>query len=324
MGSKNTNKKLLFAGFGIVTSMALVMLAALAVASKDTTARPTKLGDVPGFRVDAQGIVDDDTILLWEAFQREKHVQQCMVEDGYDYTLDAAFPAGSLRAVADAIGAVGNTSDHSGDDNAVASGSMRTNSDIDSLSPQQLNGYYLTLYGETADDVAYVDSTGFLPTGRNDFAQGGCFGAAAALPHLGTTMSIISNDVQSEKAIEMASAAPCVTPNGVKLAGLAELELAFIDVYDDPSISDQFKKAFESDVFACWDDLERENAAASARAKVTVFNRHKKLLENHAERYGLIESKISEDDEFKEYLRNTVTELDQSWNDIDTNPANSG
>lgn len=300
------------------------MLAALAVASRDSTAKPSKLEDVPGFRIDANGTIADDTILLWEAFQREKHIQRCMIEDGFSYTLDAAFPAGSLRAVADAIGAVGQTDDLSSDDATGGAASKRTNPDIDSLSPQQLNAYYLALYGESAVDLAYVDSTGFLPPGRNEFAQGGCFGTAAALPRLRTTTRKVDDDLQTEKAIEMAKAAPCITTGGVKLADLAALDFAYVAIYDNFATSDDEKRELESDLDSCIDALERENAAAKARAKVTVFNRHKKLLLDHAERYKILENEIAQDDEFKQYLRETVADLENSWDDIDTNPANSG
>ena len=315
-------RKSLFAVFGIVGLLSVILLSALAIASSDSTAKPTKLGDVPGFRGGVQGYIDDDTILLWEAFQRETYIKQCMIEDGYNYTLDAAFPAGSLRAVADSIGALGNTDELSAVNSAADSESKQTNPDIDSLSPNRLDGYYLALYGETAADVAYVDSTGYFPAGRNDFAQGGCFGAAAALPRL--TTRFIDDDVRAEKTIEMAKAAPCVTPTGVKLMDLEALDFAYARVYENASASNQMKRELESDLFACEDKLARENSAAGERAEVTVFNRHKKRLLEHAERYRVIEKRITNDDEFKQYLRTVVVELEDSWKDIDTPPANSG
>ena len=310
----NTKKLLPLSGFVVV--MLAVLVSALAIASDDPTG-PTKLSEVPGFG----GSEETDTILLWEAFQREKYVKQCMVEEGYSYTLDAAFPAGALRDVADSIGAVGTTGSPSS--NGVDSVSMPSNPDLKSLTPQQLDGYYLTLYGETAADVAYVDSTGFLPTGRKDFAQGGCFGAAQALPRLTTTRFFINDDVQREKAIEMAKAAPCTTPNGIKLKDLEAQQVAKWGVlYDNPSTSDETKEALLADLDACYEKLDRENQAAVARAKTTVFNRHKKRLLDHTEHYRVVTNTIAEDNEFKQYVQTEVAELEDSWDHIDETPPN--
>ena len=310
------NTKRLLAVLGFVVVLLAVLVSALAIASDDTTTRPTKLSEVPGFG----GSVETDTILLWEAFQREKYVKQCMAEEGYSYTLDAAFPAGALRDVADSIGAVGSTGSPSS--NGVDSVSIPSNPDLKSLTPQQLDGYYLTLYGETAADVAYVDSTGFLPTGRKDFAQGGCFGAAQALPRLRTTSFFIFDAVRREKAIEMAKAAPCVTPNGIKLKDLVEWEVTFVGVIDNPSISDETKEALYADLDTCFEKLERENQAAVARARTTVFNRHKKRLLGHTEHYRVVTNTIAEDNEFKQYVQTAIAELEDSWDHIDETPPN--
>ena len=313
----NINTKTLLPLSGLVVVLLAVLVSALAIASDDTTTRPTKLSEVPGFG----GSVETDTILLWEAFQREKYVKQCMAEEGYSYTLDAAFPAGSLRDIADSIGAVGTTGSPSS--NGVDSVSMPSNPDLKSLTPQQLDGYYLTLYGETAADVAYVDSTGFFPAGRKDFAQGGCFGAAQTLPRLVTTRFFIGDDVQREKAIEMAKAVPCVTPNGIKLKDLEAQQVAKWEVlYENPSISDETKEALYADLDACYEKLNRENQAAVARARTTVFNRHKKRLLDHTEYYRAVTNTIAEDNEFKQYVQAAVAELEDSWDHIDETPPN--
>ena len=335
------NKKRLLALSGFVVVMLAVLVSALAIASDDTTTRPTKLSEVPGFRWS----VEDDTIFLWEAFQRAKYVKQCMAEEGYRYSLYTAFLGGNLRAVADFIGAVGTTGSPSS--NGIDLVLMPSSPYLKSLTPQQLDGYYLTLFGEenvgemsyadairaakyhnslrrktTVGDVAYVDSTGVLPTGRNDLAQGGCYGAAEALPQIGSTRSFINEDVRREKAIEVAKSAPCITPNGIKLKDLEEREVTFVGVIDNPSISDETKEALYADLDACYEELDRENQAAAARAKTTVFNRHKKRLLDHAEHYRVVTNTIIKDNEFKQHLQTAVAELEDSWDHIDETPPN--
>ena len=162
----------------------------------------------------------------------------------------------------------------------------------------------MTLFGESAADVALVNSTGFLPEGRNDFAQGGCVGASwDAIPILYVLRDELLPEVREEKATEMADAIPCVTPNGVRLANLADFEAA---AFDSGEITQNVLKDLDS----CEAALYKENAAASARARATVFARHKQRLLQQEERYGsIVDDLIKPDEQFLQYLQGAVDGL---------------
>ena len=94
----------------------------------------------------------------------------------------------------------------------------------ETLTGPERNRYALTFLGETDTDVAGVDATGALPEGRKDFATGGCLGAAwDAIPGLYELL----REVREAKAAELATAAPCVTAEGVRIASLQALEAAY-------------------------------------------------------------------------------------------------
>lgn len=269
-------------------------------ASSDDPVQPQSLSEIPGFRTSEGGLADD-TILLWEVFSREKYVQNCMSQAGFDYNL--AFPL-DLPAVADWLGIVADDDSVSGE---VGQGGSQQGllddlmtTDSSPVPVAEGDQYFMALYGETAADVAYVESTGFLPEGRNDFARGGCVGAAwDAIPRLSELPRELSDEVREERAIEMADAAPCVTPNGVTLENLGDMEWAYVAALESGEST--------QDVESCAPALERENEAASERARATVFARHKQRLLRQYERYGsIVEDVIKPDEQFSQYLRDAL------------------
>ena len=302
---------------GVSGVLVVASVVTLAVTSSSNPARPQSLSEIPGFRTSTEGRVADDTIALWQAFSREEHVQDCMSQAGLDYSIDVAFPAGAMLAVTDLLGIddnVGSVSEGVGQGGAqqglledlAQQGLLEdlTTPDISPVPVAEDDQYFMTLFGESAADVALVNSTGFLPEGRNDFAQGGCVGASwDAIPILYVLRDELLPEVREEKATEMADAIPCVTPNGVRLANLADFEAA---AFDSGEITQDVLK----DVSSCEAALYKENAAASARARATVFARHKQRLLQQEERYGsIVDDLIEPDEQFSQYLQGTVNGL---------------
>lgn len=307
-------------GAGVVVVASVVIFA---VASSGDPAPPQSLGEIRGFGGGAEGRLADDTIALWEAFSREEHVQDCMSRAGLDYTIDVVFPKAEVVAVADSLGIVaaddsrGNGAQGLASETSGSGGAQQgllddlMTSDVSPVPAVESDQYFMALYGETAADVAYVESTGFLPEGRNDFARGGCYGASwDAIPGLYELRREISGEVREAKATEMAAALPCVTPNGVRLAGLREMEEAMITAFDSgesPADIDEIAVDLES----CGPALERENAAASERARATVFARHRQRLLRQDERYGsIIDDHIESDRPFEEYLQGALAQIE--------------
>ena len=293
---------------GVSGVLVVASVVTLAVTSSSNPAQPQSLNEIPGFRTSTEGRVADDTIALWQAFSREEHVQDCMSQEGLDYSIDLPFPGGATLAVTDSLGIddnVGSVSEGVGQGGAQQ-GLLEdlTTPDISPVPVAEDDQYFMTLFGESAADVAMVNSTGFLPEGRNDFAQGGCVGASwDAIPILYVLRDELLPEVREEKATEMADAIPCVTPNGVRLANLADFEAA---AFDSGEITQDVLK----DVGSCEAALLKENAAASARARATVFARHKQRLLQQEERYGsIVDDLIKPDEQFLQYLQGAVNGL---------------
>nr|MBX2880165.1 hypothetical protein [Granulosicoccus sp.] len=130
--------------------------------------------DVPGFGISAENAMRDDTIALFEAYQREAIVNACMKEAGLDYEIEVAFPIGVAIKIASTM-ELPDPHGLSQLGTLVGAGD-RNRQRASVLSVTEQERYFQNLYGESAADMALVESTGELPEGRADFARGGCYG----------------------------------------------------------------------------------------------------------------------------------------------------
>ena len=164
--------------------------------------------------------------------------------------------------------------------------------------------------GETAADVAYVDSTGFLPDGRNDFAKGGCRGASwDQIPGHYVIRDEILAEVREAKTLESDDITVCVTESGLVLDGLG----ALAEAYDDLMASGMNPSDVEASLRACEEHLEAENHAANERARATVFERHETRLKEHHREFEDVLEKIESDREFLVYLDSLVVDLEREF-----------
>jgi hypothetical protein len=131
------------------------------------------LDDVAGFGRSPEATERDQTIALWEAFEREQSVAACMAHAGFTYQPAVAFPTEDVREIADRLGidATRHRTAPAADNQAYEAG----------LSPAERERYNQTLLGESAADVDEANRTDQVP--HVNFATGGCFGGArAAVP----------------------------------------------------------------------------------------------------------------------------------------------
>ena len=164
--------------------------------------------------------------------------------------------------------------------------------------------------GETAEDVAYVDATGFLPEGRNDFAKGGCRGASwDQIPGHYVIRDEILAEFREAKALESDDIAECVTESGLVLDGLE----ALVEAYDDLVASGISPSNVESSLRACEEHLEAENDAAGERARATIFERHEIRLKEHHREFEDVFEKIESDRDFLVYLDSLVVDLEREF-----------
>lgn len=207
------------------------------------------------------------------------------------------FPGSDRLEIADSLdisGSLGSSSQLAGRSDSELAAHAET------LTGPERNRYVLTFLGETDTDVAGVDATGALPEGRNDFATGGCLGAAwDAIPGLYELRSELLREVREAKAAELATAAPCVTAEGVRIASLQALEAA----YERDSSSRELK--------ACEGPLVKTNEMARERANATVLARHEARLLEQERRYQSALVELKSDRAFLEYLDGVVTGLER-------------
>ena len=248
-------------------------------ANSDANDVPQTLWEVPGFRPRYQGPVSDDAFYLREAFKRQRYIQDCMAEKGFDYVFDVDWPDSWFAEIADSLGMVGNTGADSGSGGPQQEPKAATRSpDIDSLSVEELERYYRALYDETTADVE-VWITGYLPLGRDTFATGGCFGSAqTAIDSVDSLSDELDEELVDEKKKEMLKAPSCTTPKGVELKDLIALSDVYLEVYHayyNGKTTQDHLNDVEEDVESCREVLENANKAAWDRAAVTIFERHK-------------------------------------------------
>ena len=297
-------------------------------ANSDANDVPQALREVPGFRPRSQGAVSDDTLRLWVVFQQERHIQQCMAEKGIDYALDTNLSESWLLDIADSLGVVGNTGADSGSGEPQQEPEAETRSpDIDSLSAEELERYYRALYDETTADVE-VWITGYLPLGRDTFATGGCFGSATInVPRLGALRSEINDQLLVERNKEILKAPSCTTPEGLVLKDLTGLSDAYLEAfhaYHNGEKTQEYLNDVEADVESCREVLENANKAAWRSAGVTVFERHKKRLLEHAKHWFAVADELPNDIEFTRYLQDAINDLEGSWTETNTDPHSTG
>ena len=268
--------------------IAIIATIGLASDSEADHSSPQRLNDVIGFGSSGHETVRDDKIALWEAFQRARYTEQCMADAGFDYIVEVLFPAGSIPGIASSL----NLEERHG---TVRPADQTQDSYEDTLSETERDRYYRTLWGESAEDIDFAASTGYLPEGRNDFATGGCAGAAwDVLPSMHSLRRAIVGEMIEAKQVEDAKSEPCFLSDGTRLDGLGDLEEVLADA---PSWDEAEKQHAE-----CREHLEAENQAARERANKTVFDRYRQRLHEHHDYYRTVLEEIASDEEFKRYV----------------------
>ena len=272
-----------------------------AVALRGASEGSEELRDVYGFRSGDE----DDLIALWHTFDRERYIRECMGEAGFSYSIAVAFPHESMLTAARALGLRGDISPYP---RQVSEIDILQTDEVSALAASDRDSYYLALMGETADDIAYVDATGFLPEGRNDFARGGCRGASwDQIPGPYVLRDEILAEVREAKMLESEEIEPCITESGLVLDGPEALD----EEYDDLVATGMNPSDVEASLRDCEEHLEAENSAASERARATIFERHEIRLKEHHQRFEDVFEQIESDREFLVYLDSLVVDLER-------------
>lgn len=114
------------------------------------SASPTpSLGSVPGFGISDEEVVRDDTLAYWEAYSRDRVVQDCMAGAGFEWQIEAPYPEAVTRDIADSLGVTPVAE--------AAPNPQETNRRyVDALRHEDADNYYRALYG--VDAQRYADA----------------------------------------------------------------------------------------------------------------------------------------------------------------------
>jgi hypothetical protein len=270
----------------------------------------SSLDQFAGFGQSPGAMLRDETIAYWEAFRREQFIQACMSEAGFEYAPAVAFPTADMLEIAESLGVHADGASPASSEPSPVS-SNRTYEQ--GLSSPERERYNQTLIGESAADVAEADRTGVVPDGRaEDFATGGCFGAAeAAIPTVWDGQRGLSNELDAMRreiagSAEMQETAgaygDCVQAAvGVTASGPGDVEEM---IADGGAGADAAAGAYDECAPIWAAGYEQAAAAAGHR----FVERHAERLDAVARRYAGTMDEIVQDQDLVTYLAARVAQ----------------
>lgn len=274
----------------------------LAVAqSEQVTEFP--LDSYPGFGRSSSSALRDETIALWEAYQRDVLMKSCMQTAGLQYWPDPAFPTEAAQEIARGL----NVQDIVGSPDPEQ---LNTNY-LNSLPTADQDKYYLTLVGESL--ASMQAATELVPPGADPdtFATGGCFGqASAAIPGVWT----LKRSLESELADIRANSASVASGPYRAYAASADVDASTPDDLESdlatgnsgngevaPGVTD-WRQAIRDRLLACspvWAEAYRTAEWSQLR---TLTLNHSNSLESSKAQYASALDLIRVDQDFLQYL----------------------
>ena len=276
----------------LLVGMSLLFIGGIGLGA--TQADERSLDSYPGFATSPDGAVRDDLIAYWEAYQRELIKQTCMQAAGFQYFLAVAFPEHATLALAEALDVDAAKS--------VADPVAENASYMESLGTGELNRYSEALYGETAEDIAFLNRTEEVPAGRGaDFAMGGCTGEAhTAVPSIWTLRHELAPQIQAVRTAAHAEGAPaeyaaCAAEAGAKVDSPMDLDTAIAAGTVSADQAEIVRKDCDHWWVDAMHDLERPGLAE-------VVERNRDALDAQAARYDGVPAAIGADLVFRDFL----------------------
>lgn len=288
-----------------ILGVGLVLAGATSIAAAATQRTIHPLDAYPGFGRSSDAVLRDNAIAYWEALRREQLVESCMVESGFSYVADVAFPSEAMLAVAAGLD-IGPSPAF-----GLVPPSETNRAHESGLSPSERDRYFMALFGESAADIAKANRTGQVPSGRADgFADGGCTGKAAVMVgsiwDLRRSLATEYADLHratfnSPELVKARDAFRLCTEDvgAVALDDPAALDQLAVDGQIDPSSASAIRVGCE----ATWDTAYRLVSADAARKFV---QEHQVALRSAEERYRHAMESIRADKDFHAYLSEQV------------------
>lgn len=262
----------------------------VSILSDDT---PAKLGAVPGFGVDDQEALRDDTIALWEAYQRDRVVASCMEDAGFTWHVQALYPESAVSQVADGVDAPRREVVEPWD---PVSANVEV---VGELDDDDLEAYYQALYGldtPTAED---------LLRGISEVEPGGCYEAGDGHGQRVWDLrdTIEPAVVEGRLAFRDTDAYAELTSQ----AGLCAAEFGIPEVTDQREADDAIDAGLDPDVVTqmmqgCGDIWNDRDGAERAHAAQWVWQQHSAELSGQLEHYATVWETLQADEDFLAHL----------------------
>lgn len=250
-----------------------------------------------GFGRSPSAATRDDTVALWETYQRERLVSDCMDTAGFRYAPSPAFPDAAVRKVAVALRVQPIVE-------APVEAAVVNERSSAALARTDRDRYYRTLMGET---LATVEAVGAAPeevVPNDSYATGGCVGKVKeAVPGVWDARRSVQGDLLAlNRRIGADLAGPyaaCVQrTSGLDAANPGVLEDLAVGVDPAAALRTKAKTALG----ACqpvWDEgfRTRQN-----RAMPAFIADHQAVFDSVQRRYADVTTRIDTDRGFRTYL----------------------
>jgi len=268
--------------------------------AESSTAATPESDAIPGFGVTPKSALRDDTIALWEAYQREVIVQKCMQTAKISYNIEVAFPVGVAVSVADNLVLPdAHDLERSGVElGTLASISAENFEQAMNLPSAEKENYFQHLYGESAADVELVQSTGELPHGRDDFARGGCVGESwNEIPGVYVLKRSLAPAIDSARRLEISRASAPEDISG-PCAGAFDSSANLLAAKE----GDLSRQSVAPISAECENFLTQRSVVANNTAIQRVLSNRTARTRSHVGKYSDAMKTLNKDSQFLEFL----------------------
>ncbi|MFD9944871.1 hypothetical protein ACFWYW_39455 [Nonomuraea sp. NPDC059023] len=243
------------------------------------------LDDIPGLGVSDAAAQRDEIISFWEAWKRDTSTQRCMAAAGLEWRPETLYIEKSVLGVANALGVQPTPGSLLGQDPEQYNEALATG-----LKAEKKDTYYQTLFGESAEAIAYFEANdGAIPLGSDPeaFAQHGCKGDAdRSVGSIWSLKAALADPIDRLRASARETDAfkqgvsvyqQCLASKGINATGPADLDIQAENATTDTDVLHQaattcdplWQQANDAGVATLTDQFRKEHATpiASQQAK---------------------------------------------------------
>lgn len=313
--SKNRTSAATASLLGATALVAVVVLStpgSAADSAPSGTAPPQRaLDEIPGFGQRAESVQRDDTIALWEAYQRDQLTAACMASAGFTWEPEVLYPEGAVLAVAHDLGVSPAEEDLATADLVTAEAFNQET--LENLTRAEQDNYWAVLTGEPSGSYE-LSRQGLSPQtvpGRESAESRGCLGQSESqvgrlwdlTDQLAPTRLDLRADFSrtSEQVVALeAEFGECLGSFGIPAASGID---GVSDLYQsDPELAPRAEET-------CLPLFDEAARTASAKADAELLALHEPELAAHTAHYGEVYAHTLNDEAFRTFLLERTAQI---------------